>query len=270
MRISIIIVSYNVRDVLARCLASVRHGDEVIVVDNASPDDSADYVRTHWPHVKLIALPENRGFSAAINEGARHATGDAYLLLNPDAEVLPGTLEKMPEALLARVRQNAWAVGFRQVDEQGNFQLAVGPTPTLPGEALRMVVQRSLDAGSVRLGRILDRLLQRERVVPWVAGAAMLVWRHAFEKVGGFDERYFLYFEDIDFCLRLKAHGGTVYYDPSITVMHRRGVSAAKSRTLAQRAYRESQLQFWDVHRGPTMRRVVQGLLKLRGVAPSA
>lgn len=270
MRISVIIVSYNVRDTLARCIESVRDAHEVIVVDNASPDKSAEYVRGAWPTVKLVAWAENRGFSAAVNEGARHATGDALLLLNPDAEVLPGTLSQMPQTLLMRARQNTWAVGFRQVDEQGRFQLAIGPTPTLPGEALRMVVQRGLDAGYDSLGRFLDRILKRPRPVPWVAGAAMLIWRHAFDHVGGFDERYFLYFEDIDFCLRLRRAGGTVYYDPTITVMHRRGASAATSQGLAARAYRESQLEFWQVHRGAAMRRLVEGFLRLRGLAPGA
>ncbi|HET6345600.1 MAG TPA: glycosyltransferase family 2 protein, partial [Myxococcota bacterium] len=238
-KISILVVSYNAREVLASCLASLGGEAEVIVVDNHSPDDSVSHVREHFPNVQLVALPDNRGFSAAVNEAARRATGDAFLLLNPDAEVPPRGLGAMARALVAH--PDAWAVGFRQVDEGGRFQLAVGPQPTLPGELLRKVIQRRLDAGSHWMGRALDGLMRRSVKVPWVAGSSLLVWRHAFERVGGFDERYFLYFEDIDFCLRLRRAGGEVYYDPSVTVMHRRGVSAAKSPGLASRAYRESQ-----------------------------
>jgi len=96
----------------------------------------------------------------------------------------------------------------------------------------------------------------------------MLVRRSAFERVGGFDERYFLYFEDADFCLRLRSAGGRVYYDPSITVVHERGASVFKDPARARRAYRESQLLFWEIHRGRWARRLVHACLRLRGEAP--
>src|SRR4051812_37968700 len=98
-KISVLVVSYNTREVLARCLASIGPEAEVIVVDNHSPDDSVSHVRAHFPGVQLVPLPDNRGFSAAVNEAARRARGDAFLLLNPDAELPAGGLAAMAEAL---------------------------------------------------------------------------------------------------------------------------------------------------------------------------
>lgn len=266
--VSVVVVSYSVRPLLRGCLASLREADEVVVVDNASSDGSAAMVRDEFPGVRLIPLAENRGFSAAVNIGARATTGSLILLLNPDAKVLPGGIDAMRRQM--QRRPDAAAIGCRQVDDNGDFQLTIGPPPSLLLELVRMVVQRRLDGGDRRLARGLDRLLSRSRAVPWVAGSCLVVRREAFEGVGGFDERFFLFFEDIDFCLRLPAQGGRVYYVPSITVLHRRGRSAAEVPGLAARAYRESQLWFWEKHRGPRIARVVAAYQRWRGVSAQA
>jgi hypothetical protein len=266
MRLSVVVVSYGVRDLLERCLSSIGAAAEVIVVDNASPDGSAAMVRERFGSMRLLELPENRGFAAAVNAGARAAGGDALLLLNPDAELPAGALPQMARALESR--PDAWAVGFRQVDGEGRFQLSLGLRPTLATELLRRTVQRRLDRGDRWLAAALDRLLSFPVRVPWVAASALLVRRHAFDRVGGFDERFFLYFEDVDFCLRLRAAGGQIYYDPSVTIVHHRGASGVADRDRVARAYRESQLLFWEKHHGPWARRLVRTYLKVRGVAP--
>lgn len=259
MTISVLIVSYNVAPRLRRCLEALTAAAadlEIIVVDNASPDDSAAMVARDFPGVRLLAWEENHGFSAAINAAARLARGHLLLLLNPDARVDAGALARMPEALASR--PGVAAVGFRQLDDNGRFQLSVGPPPSLALEIVRRFVQRRLDAGDERLGHMLDRLLARPRPVPWAAASSLLVRRSAFEAVGGFDERFFLYFEDIDFCLRLRAAGFGVYYDPSIVVSHERGESARSAPEVARRAYRESQLYYWSKHRGTAVRTLVR------------
>ena len=265
MKISVIIVSFDCGVVLARCLATLPQSAEVIVVDNASSDGTQAMVRQQFPWVHLIARTVNGGFSVAVNQAAQAAHGEAFLLLNPDTELQPAALARMQQALTAT--DDTWAVGFRQVDAQGFFQLAVGPTPTLRAEAMRRFAQRALDRRDSRAAWVLDHLLPRRRRVAWVAGSSLLVWRHAFARVGGFDERFFLYFEDIDFCLRLRHAGGAVYYDPSVTVLHHRGVSAARHSEFAQRAYRQSQLYFWEKYRGPWLRALMQRYLQWRGVA---
>ncbi len=268
--LSVVVVSYGVVDLLERCLASLA-GDaqlghlEVIVVDNASPDESADLVESRFPWARLIRLPENRGFSGAVNAGAREARGDVLLLLNPDAALLEGT--SSIEASLASL-PDAWIIGLRQVDERGLFQLSVGPWPGILAELGRKFVQARLDAGDRRVASLLDRYLSRPRTVPWVAASSMLVRRDAFVRLGGFDEGFFLFFEDIDFCLRAWRAGGRVYYDPRVTVLHRRGASAGVASGIAHRAYRQSQLRFWEKQRGSWMRRLVRLYLKLRRAEP--
>jgi GT2 family glycosyltransferase len=265
MKVSVLVASFGVRERLARCLTSVADAHETIVVDNASPDDSARLVRERFPSARLIAWDENRGFGAAVNEAARHATGEALFLLNPDAEVPAGSLGRIETAL--DDNPGAVAVGFRQVDEHGRWQLTIGPGPSLSLDALRGVVQRRLDRGAHWLGRRLDRALSRPRKVPWVAGSALLVSRSAFEKIGGFDERYFLYFEDVDFCLRLRAAAGRVVYDPRVTIVHARGASASRDVGRARKEYRRSQRLFWRTHRGALTGGLVHAYTRLRGEA---
>jgi len=261
-RLSVLVVSYNVAPLLRRCLAGLSEADEVVVVDNASADDSVEMVRREFPGVRLIASEVNGGFSRAVDQAAAVATGDLFLLLNPDAEVGPGVLPTMRDALVRRPW--AAAAGFRQVDEHGVFQLSFGPRPWLILELLRMVVQRRLDGGDVRLARLIDRLFARPVRVPWVAGSALLVRREAFEAVGGFDETFFLYFEDVDFCLRLGRQVGPVLYLPAPTVLHHRGRSAARDPGAADRAYRRSQLLYWRRYRGDRVARLVAWYQRLR------
>ena len=267
MRLSVLVVSYNVGPLLRRCLASLSEADEVIVVDNASKDSSANLVRTEFPGVRLVACTSNGGFSKGVNRAAVEATGDLLLLLNPDAELPKGAIREMKA--LAVVHAEAAAFGFRQVDQQGRFQLAVGPPPWLSLELVRLVLQHRLDAGDRALGRLLDWVLSRRLSVPWVAGSALLVRRKAFDAVHGFDERFFLFFEDIDFCLRLRRQCGKVLWVPTLTVVHHRGASAAKEPGRASAAYRESQLLFWRKHRGAGTAALVSLYQRLRGVAPT-
>jgi GT2 family glycosyltransferase len=271
MILSVLVVSYETRELLERCLASLaeplgRGEIEVIVADNASRDGSAAMVRDRFPRVRLIAHESNRGFSVAVNAAARASRGETLLLLNPDTEVPASGPAAIAASLAAH--PDAWAVGLRQLAPDGVFQLSFGLEPGLASEWLRRVVQRRLDRDDRRLAAWLDRRYARPRPVAWVAGSSMAVRRDAFFRVGGFDEGYFLFFEDIDFCLRLRAAGGRVYYDPGVTVIHHRGASAARSPELASRAYRESQLRFWETHRGPWRRRIVHAWLRMRGVAP--
>jgi hypothetical protein len=267
MKISVLVVSYGVKGLLERCLASLQEDGwtEVVVVDNGSPDGSAEMVRARFPWVRLIALAENRGFSAGVNLAAAAATGDALLLLNPDTVVPTGTRSGMARSL--REHPQAGVLGMRQVDAYGTFQLTVGLQPGFATELLRCLVQRRLDSGDRKLAARLDRWLSSPRPIAWVTGAALLARRDAFHAVGGFDEGFFLYFEDIDFCLRVRESGRIVLYDPSVTVLHHRGASARVGSVRAAREYRRSQLRFWQKHSGPWARRAVRLYQKARGCA---
>lgn len=248
LTVSVLIVSYDTSDLLRRCLASLADADEIVVVDNGSSDGSVEMARHEFPDVVLVASGVNRGFGAGVNEAARHATSDCFLLLNPDAQIGPGSLPQMVE-LLAQ-RPGAGAIGFRQVDAAGVFQLSFGPAPSLLLEFVRMVVQRRLDRGDVRLARFIDHCFSRPCRVPWVTGSSLLLRREAFEAVGGFDEGYFLYFEDADVCQRLSSRVGPIWYDPTVTVVHHRGASAVGRRREVMRHYRASQRRYWQQHGG--------------------
>lgn len=265
MSTSILIVSYNTRELSLRCIGSLPPEAEVIVFDNASSDGSVAAIRNSFPRVRVIESPANLGFSVGVNRSASLATGDKLLILNPDTELPPGTLARM-EAALDGSEPKVWAMGFRQVDAEGFFQLAVGPRPTLIAELSRRWIQRRLDRRNRLVARLMDRWLSRRRRVPWVAGSALLVRRDAFSRVNGFDERFFLYFEDIDFCLRIGSAGGRVVYEPGLTLIHHRGASARQAEGAARRAYRQSQLYYWGKHRGELVRRLVALYQRAGGV----
>jgi N-acetylglucosaminyl-diphospho-decaprenol L-rhamnosyltransferase len=259
MKVGILIVSYNVREALQQCLQAVARlgpGVEAIVVDNASSDASAALIAQHSAHSATAGTPpvrglyfaQNCGFSRAVNIAAQATQAEYLLLLNPDTQLPRQALDALLHALEADPA--LWAAGGRQVDAQGHLQLAVGAHPSYTTELLRRFVQRRLDRRSLGVGRALDFLLRKPQQVCWVAASALLVRRTAFERLGGFDERFFLYFEDIDFCLRLRRAGGKIAYVPQASLLHHRGLSAGANAAQAQRAYRDSQRYFWDKHHG--------------------
>jgi len=261
--VSVIIVSYKVCARLRRCLQSLESATEIVVVDNASADGSAAMVRELFPDVTLVANSENLGFGAAVNQGLQRCSGDMILLLNPDAR-LQCSLAMLSERL-ARLPLAA-GIGFRQVDESGFFQLSFGPPPWLFAELVRNLVQRRLDRRNAWVAARLDRIFCRPMRVPWVSASCLLLRSRPLRDIGGFDERFFLYFEDIDLCLRLRQLGGEIWYDPTLTIVHDRGASAAVQRPAAARAYRASHLYFWRKHRGPWVGRVVRAYASLRDV----
>lgn len=266
---AVVIVSYEVSDELSRCLRSLRRAGfanaphEVVVVDNASTDGTAERVRLEHPWVRLVARPDNRGFAASVNEGVALTRAEHVLVLNPDTEVPPDCL-----SLLALARQRspeAGAIGFRHVDGDGLFQLSIGLWPSFATELLRRMVQRRLDAGDRSLRAACELFLRRTRPVAWASGSALLVRRDAFGAIGGFDEGYFLYFEDLDLCLRLWRAGLPVVYEPAMTVVHYRGRSARRAPARVAQAYRESQLRFWRTHKGPLQAGLLAAYLRLKG-----
>lgn len=267
--VAVLIVSYNVREATLRALRSIPADAQIVVVDNASQDGTPRAIAAEHPRARLIALSENRGFAYAVNLAAQNAAAPYLLLLNPDAWLTHGSLEAMVQSLIHHERTvGAWAIGPAQVDDLGRQQLSVGPQPTLINEACRSVVQRLLDkshtrkAALVRLG--LRAWGHKARQVPWVAGSALLITKEHYARIGGFDPAFFLYFEDIDFCLRIGRAGGAVVYDPAIVIGHSRGASAKGAQNLAKNAYRDSQTYFAARHQGPVLRRLVGAWARYR------
>jgi N-acetylglucosaminyl-diphospho-decaprenol L-rhamnosyltransferase len=269
-RLSIIIVSYNSRADLDVCLESLtRHrpsvDHEVLVVDNASPDDTAAAVRAHWPAVRVAEAGGNLGFAAANNVGIRQTFGELVLLLNPDTIVPPGAVDTLVGVLDRH--PEAAAAGPRLVDAEGRAELSFGRMIS-PLAELR---QKILVAGQRRrvpgISHYVEYATRRGRSVDWVSGACLLVRRTDAEAVGLLDERYFIYTEDVDFCAALRARSRRVLFTPEAQITHLRGRSAATARDVTDQAYRRSQLAFYAKHH-PAWVPFLRAYVRLRGPAP--
>jgi GT2 family glycosyltransferase len=238
--VSIIIVSFNARAHLERCLQSLHDGPptrthEIIVVDNASTDGSADAAR-RWPGVRVIESGANIGFAGGNNIGIRASSGRCLLLLNSDTIVPPGAVDAL---LAALERDPAVAVaGPRLVDSDGRAELSVGRMVG-PWNELRQKLVMPARA---------EQLARQEQFPDWVSGACLLVRRGDAEAVGLLDERFFMYLEDVDFCAAIRARGRRVLFTPDVEVTHLRGGSRASAADATTRAYRRSQLAFYDKH----------------------
>jgi len=248
--LDIVIVSYNTRGELAACLASLAAHPpaglrEIVVVDNASSDGSADAVRRDWPEVRLVQLDRNLGFAAANNTALRQSQSDLVLLLNSDTVVPSGAVDALIDRLTA---SGAVAAGPLLVDADGRPELSYGPMLTPAGE-LRQMLRGRLARSRTAIGRrYAAGLVAREREVDWVSGACLLVSRAAALEAGFLDERYFFYEEDVDFCAALRARGGRVLFTPAARIVHLRGRAAGRSGGAARQAYDRSHLLFYAKH----------------------
>jgi len=249
--IHIIIVTHNTRDELLACLSSLgarppASVGRITVVDNASTDGTADAVRTAHPSVEFIALDRNVGFGAANNVAARQSESDHLLFLNSDTVVPPGSIDRLLERLRAT---NAVAAGPRLVDATGRPEVSFGPMLTPLSELTQLVRLRMAASQSAFAQRTTQRLVADERVVDWVSGACFLVRRDAMMSAGGFDERYFMYEEDVDLCAELRARGGSILFTPAAEIVHLRGRSAGRSPSAtASSHYHRSHLAFYQKH----------------------
>lgn len=269
-RLSIVIVSFNSRDDLDRCLGTLatappRIPHEIVVVDNASSDGSADMVRAGWPGVQVVALSENAGFARANNAGIRRSSGELVLLLNSDTLVPPGTIDTLVARLGAHPA--AAAAGPRLVDGRGQVELSFGPMIT-PWAELRQKIVMALHHRRWRPASAwVERAAAREQFVDWVSGAALLVHRRDAEAVGLLDERFFLYTEDVDFCAALRALGRRILFTPASTIVHLRGRSRAAAPAAANLAYRRSHIAFYEKHH-PRWVPVLRAYLRVKGQLP--
>jgi GT2 family glycosyltransferase len=249
--VSAILVSYNTRDLLLECVKSLREVTvpvEVVVVDNASEDGSADAVRAHAPEVKLVASPENLGFSKANNLGIRESTAPYVLVLNSDARVRPGAVEAMKSIL--DERSDVGIVGPRTVSPDGTIQVSFGPDLTPLGELRQMALVIGVKAGRPESVREATEAASFERQPDWVSGSCFLARREALQRVGGFDEAFFLYEEDADLCRRVRQAGYRVVFTPRAEVVHHLGRSMATAGYRAREAYRKSHVRYYEKHNG--------------------
>ena len=270
--LAIVIVSYNVREDLARALASLHAAPpalshEIVVVDNASSDGSAAMVRSRWPGVRVLEPGANVGVSRANNAGIRATESRLVLLLNSDTVVPPGAVDGLVSDLDAH--PEAAAAGPRLVDAAGRIEISWGPMIGPLGETWQKARGWLYQRGVGVVCRAVERAAARAREVDWVSGACLLVRRSDAEAVGLLDERFFLYTEDVDFCASLRARGRVIRFTPAAEIVHLRGRSRGHDPGASRRAYRRSHLAFYQKHH-PGWYRALRLYLAMKGELPSA
>lgn len=275
--LSVVVVTYRAARFVDACLRSVRADDigiELVVVDNASPDDTVDVVRRSRPDARVISMHANLGFARAVNAGVAQATGRHVLLLNPDTVVPAGALSTLAKAIDAD--RSIGVVAPRLLNSDGTDQ---GTARRFPTPAAAVFGRRSpltrLFPDNRWSSRFLIGLQRGEDRAPfdvdWVSGACLLSPMAVFRELGGMDEGFFMHFEDTDWCQRVKDAGLRVVCVPEAEVVHheggcRQGWPASQVYHFHRGAYRyfsKHQLQ------GPraALRPVAAGLLAARAAA---
>ena len=225
MKLSIVILAYNSQNLLKYCLKSIKEADlsiehEIIVVDNASKDDIAKMMQKEHPEIKFIKARKNRGYAAGNNLGLKKATGDYMLILNPDIIVKKDELEKMINFM--EKHPQIGMLGPKLINVDGSLQYSCRRFP----KWWTPIARRSIFGKTKRGKQEVQRLLMHDydhregREVGWLFGAALLMRGKALDEIGLLDEKFFMYFEDIDWCRRFWQKKWKVYYFPQSELTH--------------------------------------------------
>ncbi|MEY3251576.1 MAG: hypothetical protein RL227_549 [Pseudomonadota bacterium] len=270
MDVSVCIVNWNTRELLRSCLRSLQACTrglswEVIVVDNHSSDGSARMVATEFPWVRLLARPDNTGFSRGSNLAATVARGDCLLYLNPDTELSGNALLAMWRYL--RRHRDCGAVGCRLLNSDGSLQLTCACTYPTPRNELSTLLglDRLFPRSAIFSAREMaywDRAHSRD--VDCLSGACMMVPRALAERLGGFDERLFMYAEDLDLCRRIQRSGLRLRYLATESIYHHEGAaSRRKGRSFAPVRQRQANFYFLNKHFGRATGRAYRAAVAL-------
>jgi hypothetical protein len=248
--VSVIVASHNTHAYLERCLRALGESHEVIVVDSLSSDGSRELVRDRFPHVRLVELDANLGYGGALNRGVALASGAYLLLMNADAWPQEEAVERL--VAFAESEPGAGVVGPRLVNPDGTLQPSVRGFPTLWRLATEYLFLRRLAPRSRLLnafyGAGFDHRSQRN--AEFLVGAVLLVRREVLDELGGFDERFFMYNEEVDLCYRARAAGWRVVFWPGAEFVHVGGASTAPVRSEMYREQLRSHICFLAKHRG--------------------
>jgi GT2 family glycosyltransferase len=233
MKLSIIILCWNDLKVIDDCLRSIyatTHTTEfeVIVPDNGSTDGSVEFIRKNYPKAQVIENGKNLRFAKANNVGIRASRGEYVLILNPDTIIHEGTLDKITE--FADRHPEAGAFGCKVLYADGSYQDCIRPFPSIRSEWIAALHLGTLAHLSdwFQPGEYVDWRGETERTVGWLAGCFILLRGELLKRLGGFDEQFFYYHEDMDLCRRVWEAGCTILYTPSVSIIHLGGQSTSK------------------------------------------
>lgn len=261
-KLSIIIVNYNNKDPLLNTLEAIHKNlkgldYEVIVVDNASTDGSVESLKQNYPSVKLVALDYNVGFAKANNEGAKHASGQYLLILNHDTYVPEGAAEKLVE--LKKSYPEYGVVAPLIFNPDNSLQLSWG-------KDLHFFSEIFLKYFSEKWYRLQFKLKKGEvsRNVDWVSGACFLIEREFYERIGGFDENFFIYIEDADLGKRIRRLGYQIHLTSKAEIIHYLGQSTSKYPRRSLLEAKKSQLYYYCKHNSKLALRILKFYLFIR------
>lgn len=251
--VSVVIVNWNTKDLLYQTLKTLYNNTkgvtfETIVVDNGSNDGSSELVQKLWKQVKLIKLPTNKGFAVANNKGFSKARGQCILLLNSDTIVTPTTLPVMFEFLKAH--PDAGCVGCKHLNPDGSLQRSMDNFPSLLNDFLSYTELHRLP---IFLPLLKNKFAwwsghDTVRDVDWVNGACMMVRQEVMKEMGGLDEGFFIYAEELDWCYRIKPRGWKVYFTPEATIIHLGGQAMNRAADRRMVLKYKGQYRFYKKH----------------------
>lgn len=245
VELSIIIVNWNTKDLLKDCLKSIYQNTpdssfEVIVVDNGSTDGSQEMVKSDFPQITLIENVKNVGYSCANNIGFRYSKGKYVLFLNSDTLVHKDTLNKAVKFM--KEHEDAGVMGCKTLDIDGRIQYSAFSFPSLA----RIFAYIT---GLNRLFKISKfKNFSKIRSIEYVQGSFLMIGRELFERLSGFDEKFFMYNEDVDLCERVWKNGWKVYFNPNISITHYLGGSSKKSPEILKE-YIQSSIYLYKKHK---------------------
>jgi GT2 family glycosyltransferase len=257
--LSIVIVSYNTKGLLKKCLESIFKFQkdlifEVILVDNRSADKSAIMVREKFPQVRMLENKRNLGFAAACNQGIKISRGRFLLLLNPDTEFTRGGITEMIRFMESQKRVGICGPRMEGPDGRVHFSCRSFPTYLTAISSGQSMLNRIFPGNPLSTKYLLtDRDRTKESEVDWVSGSGLLTKRKVFEKIGSLDDLFFMYVEDVDFCYRTKKANFTVYYFPQVTVLHHIGKSTKRQWILMLAEHHRSMYNFYRKHHHPNL-----------------
>lgn len=256
MDLSIIIVNWNVKDLLKKCLESIYRETkgasfEIFVVDNASTDGSVEMVKQNFSQVKLTVNNKNLGFATANNQAIKISRGKYVLLLNPDTELIEDAFSIMIRRM--DKHEEIGVLGPELLNSDRSLQPSVRRFPTLLSQSLILLKMHRLlpNLKTFRKYFARDFDYSREQNVDQVMGACFMIRREALEKVGGLDENFYIWFEEVDYCKRIKDAGFSVVYTPKTKLIHLGGESFVKQLSLdKQKMFNKSSRYYFRKHHG--------------------
>ena len=248
--ISVCIINYNTVALLRDCLHSVlaQNADEIVVVDSASTDRSVEMMKAEFPSIAVMALSKNIGFGAASNRGIEACTSEQIVLLNADTRMKPGSLQSLRNYI--EEHPEAAIIGPRILNPDETLQTSCFHFPT-PFHIFLYTsgLYRLIPHLPILKQRTLQKIAgESARPVPWILGAALAFRRETFERLGGFDESFFMYFEEVDLCYRLFLRGKQIHFVPEAEVIHVGGGSTIQKRAWSHIQFFASLAQFYRKH----------------------